>query len=255
MVESVTEEGVLAWRQESSEPDSGRGGDYDRPMVMSYMTMRKFVGGIGILLPFVLYVGNQIIGYGVQPSMSGYYYTPMRNIFIGALCALAIFLITYDGWDRADTVITNVAGIGTVGTALCPTSPVNATGHQAVVGIFHLSFAGFTFVLLAVMSLRFAKRVPTPAGLSFWQRVCYALGFTPPGSSRTTTAELVTYRVSGFTLLVCLALIYPMSKVYSDSLLVLEMIMLVSFGVAWLVKGTTLLRGKDGGTADATRTA
>ena len=46
-----------------------------------------------------------------------------------------------------------------------------------------------------------------------------------------------------------------MSKVYSDSLLVLEMIMLVSFGAAWLVKGTTLLRGEDGGAADATLTA
>jgi hypothetical protein len=32
--------------------------------------------------------------------MSAYYYTPMRNIWIGALCALGIFLIAYDGWDR-----------------------------------------------------------------------------------------------------------------------------------------------------------
>jgi hypothetical protein len=36
--------------------------------------------------------------------------------------------------------------------------------------------------------------------------------------------------------------------------LVLEMIMLVFFGAAWLVKGTTLLHG-EGGTADATLTA
>ena len=158
--------------------NSGWGSDYDRPMVMSYMALRKFVGGIGVLLPFVLYAGNLIIGDGVQPSMSGYYYTPMRDVFVGALCALAIFLITYEGWNRADTVITNAAGICTVGTAWCPTAPVNPTGHQAVVDIFHLSFGGLTFVTLAVMSLRFAKRTPTPAGLSFWQRVRYAFGFT-----------------------------------------------------------------------------
>lgn len=221
---------------------SGWNKDYDQPEVMSYLLLRKFVGGIGVLLPFVLLVGNQLIGYGVQPSMSGYYYTPMRNIFVGALCALAIFLITYNGWDRADTVITNFAGIGTVGTAWFPTSPAHPTGHQAFVGIFHLTFAGLTFVLLAVMSLRFAKRVPTPRGLPWWRRVGYALGFTPPGTSRTSVAELVVYRVSGFLMLGCLVLIYPVSRLYSDALLVLETVMLVSFGTAWFVKGTTLLR-------------
>jgi hypothetical protein len=242
MVVPVPEESVITGRQDSDEPVAGRGGDYDQPMVMSYMLLRKSVGVIGVFLPFVLFFGNKIIGYGVQPSVSGYYYTPMRNIYIGALCALAIFLITYDGWDRADTVITNIAGICVVGAAWCPTSLPGATGHQVVIGVFHLSFAAAAFVMLALMSLRFAKRTPTPPGLPFWSRVGYALGFTPAGASRTTTAELVIYRSSGLAILICLALIYPMSKVYADSLLVLEMIMMVSFGAAWLVKGTTLLR-------------
>jgi hypothetical protein len=249
MVDSVAEESVLTGPRENGGPVNGRAGGYDRPLVLSYMQIRRCVGAIGVLLPFVLFAGNKIIGYGVQPSMSGYYYTPMRNIFVGSLCALAIFLITYDGWDRADTVITDIAGIGTFGTALCPTSPVNPTGHQAVVGIFHLTFACLTFFLLAVMSLRFAKRMPTPPGISLWERVCCAFGFTPPGTSRTTTAELVVYRTSAFVMLVCLALIYPMSRVYSDSLLILEMILLVSFGAAWFVKGTTLLRRPDGAAA------
>jgi hypothetical protein len=249
MVNSVAEESVLAGSRGNSGPPDGQGGDYDRPLVLSYMQIRRCVGGIGVLLPFVLFFGNKIIGYGVQPSMSGYYYTPMRNIFVGSLCALAIFLITYEGWDRADTVITDLAGIGTFGTALCPTSPVDPTGHQAVVGIFHLTFACLTFFLLAVMSLRFAKRMPTPSGISLRERVCYAFGFTPPGRSQATTAELVIYRASGFVILLCLALIYPMSKVYSHSLLVLEMILLASFGAAWFTKGTTLLRRTGGGPA------
>ena len=76
-----------------------------RPLVMSYLTLRKCVGGIGGLLPFVLLVGNELIGYGTEPSMSAYYYTPMRNIWIGALCVLGVFLIAYDGWDLPDKVI------------------------------------------------------------------------------------------------------------------------------------------------------
>jgi hypothetical protein len=221
-------------------------GDYRQPMVLSYLRIRQCVGGIGVFLPIVLLLGNKIIGHGVQPSMSGYYYTPMRNIFIGALCALAVFLVTYDGWNRADTVITNVAGLGVIGTALCPTTPAGAAGRQVVVGDLHLSFACLTFVLLAVMSMRFAKRTPTPPGLSFWRRAGYAFGFTPPGASRATATELAAYRASGFAILACIALIYPLSKVYGHSLLVLETIILVAFGVAWFLKGTTLIRPKGG---------
>lgn len=221
-------------------------GDYSQPMVLSYLRIRQCVGGIGVFLPFVLLIGNKVIGHGVQPSMSGYYYTPMRNIFIGALCALAIFLITYDGWNRADSVITNVAGAGVVGTALCPTAPAGAAGPQVVVGALHLSFACLTFVLLAVMSLRFAKRTPTPPGLSLGRRAGYALGFTPPGTSRATAAELAAYRVSGCAIVACIALIYPLSAVYAHSLLVLQTIILVSFGVAWFLKGTTLTAPQPG---------
>jgi len=46
------------------QPDGGDG----QPLIMSYLAMRKCVGGIGVLLPLVLLAGNEIIGYGVQPS-------------------------------------------------------------------------------------------------------------------------------------------------------------------------------------------
>ena len=38
---------------------------------------------IAVLLPFALILANWVIGHGVQSSVSGYYYTPMRNIFVG----------------------------------------------------------------------------------------------------------------------------------------------------------------------------
>jgi hypothetical protein len=33
----------------------------------------------------------------------------MRNFFVGALCALGIFLVAYNGYDLADRMITNIA--------------------------------------------------------------------------------------------------------------------------------------------------
>jgi hypothetical protein len=214
----------------------------DRPLVMSYLQMRTFVGAIGILLPFVLMIGNAVIGHTLQPSLSGYYYTPMRNVFVGALWALGIFLISYNGWDKADEAITDIAGVCCIAISLCPTTPSHPTGNQSLVGDFHLVFAGTAFVMLALMSARFAKRVPTPAtGLSIWQRIAYAFGFTPPGTSATTPVEIGVYRVSALVIAISAALFAPLSGADSYSLLVLETIMLVAFGTAWFVKGTTLL--------------
>src|SRR5580704_563228 len=170
------------------------------PLIMSYLLMRVLIGVIAVLLPFALILANWIIGHGVQSSVSGYYYTPMRNIFVGSLCAIGVFLISYDGYDLADRTITDVAG-------------------------------------------RFAKRQPTPPGLTWWRRAEYAFGFTGPGDSQALAWERVVYRVSGGMILTCVILIYPLSTAAAHSLLVLETIMLVAFGLSWFVKGRKILSG------------
>lgn len=218
-------------------------GNQESQLVISYLALRFQVGVIGVLLPWVLLIGNWAIGGGTQASMSGYYYTPMRNILVGALCALAVFLAAYRGHDLADSVITNIAGLTMTGTALFPTKPANGTARQAVTGDLHLTFATITFVLLAVMALRFAKREPTPPGLPFWARAGYAFGFTGAGASDTPGWELATYRATGFVIIASVALIYPGSLVWGHSLLALEMIMLIAFGVSWFVKGRKILSG------------
>ena len=46
------------------------------PVVFEYLTLRKAVGIIGVGLPFALAFGKIISqGSGLQPSISGYYYT------------------------------------------------------------------------------------------------------------------------------------------------------------------------------------
>ena len=83
------------------------------------MFLRQTVGWIGTLLPAVLIVGVAVSSTASRPgSMSGYYYTDMRNIFVGALCALGVFLGAYAGYDDVDRWITNIAGIGAIGVAL-----------------------------------------------------------------------------------------------------------------------------------------
>jgi len=214
------------------------------PLIMSYLLMRVLIGVIAVLLPFALILANWIIGHGVQSSVSGYYYTPMRNIFVGSLCAIGVFLISYDGYDLADRTITDVAGLCAICIACFPTTPAHQpTARQVLIGDLHLTFACSAFVLLSVMAFRFAKRQPTPPGLTWWCRVRYALGFTGRGESQAPAWERVVYRVSGGVILTCVILIYPLSTAAAHSLLVLETIMLVAFGLSWFVKGRKILSG------------
>ena len=60
-------------------------------LIINYKYLRKAVGWIGILLPFVLLVGNIVISSELPGSVSGYYYTGMRNVLVAALCVLGVF--------------------------------------------------------------------------------------------------------------------------------------------------------------------
>jgi hypothetical protein len=125
----------------------------------------------------------------------------LRNIYVGALCGLAVFFVAYRGYDRSDSVITNVAGVATIALALCPTTaPCSPDLRQVIIG-----------------DLR--------------------------ASSQTPRWEVITYRVCGFTIGACVALIYPGSLVYSYCLLIPETILMTASGLSWFIKGGKLLVG------------
>jgi hypothetical protein len=197
-------------------------------LIASYLHLRQFVGWIGTLLPIVLVVGNAIFSTASRPdSMSGYYYTGMRNVFVGALCALGVFLIAYDGHDEVDRWVTNIAGLGAIGVALCPTKPAlpQLSAGQQVVGDLHLVFATVTFIALGFMALRFAK---------------------PDGEPRHYAADNVIYRACGVTILSCVLLaaasnLLPASvKAHWPLLFIFEAVAVFTFGFSWFVKGQTI---------------
>ena len=126
-------------------------------MIRSYMSLRRAVGWIGILLPFVLMLGLIIIfrGDGILDSISMYYYSKKRNVLVGALCGIGFFLFFYrgyDNWKRVnwDEWITNIGGILAVAIAFCPTTEC---GKLDLMGIFHFIFAAVFFTLLALYSI------------------------------------------------------------------------------------------------------
>ena len=52
-------------------------------VLISYYTLRKLLGTLGIVLPIALAVGSWILRGSIQPSISAYYYSPMRDLFAG----------------------------------------------------------------------------------------------------------------------------------------------------------------------------
>jgi FtsH-binding integral membrane protein len=56
-------------------------------------------------------------------SISGYYYTPSRNVFVGALVAIGVSLIAIKGSTDREDILLNLAGVLAPIVAFVPTSP------------------------------------------------------------------------------------------------------------------------------------
>ncbi|MCG6495642.1 hypothetical protein [Kitasatospora sp. A2-31] len=190
--------------------------------------LRRGVGVIGFLLPIVLPVGNILTSSHVAllSSMSASYYTHMRNVFVGGLCAIGVFLICYRH-DRREDRLSSVAGVLAVLVACFPAEPPasitpDPTTTQKVVGTLHLGFAAGLFGVLAYFCLRLFSDSRSAGG-------------------RRTAADRV-YLVCGWTIVACLAVVAvgavlrltwdsPLTPMYAG-----EAVSVFAFGVAWLVK-------------------
>ncbi len=101
------------------------------PDQLSQQAHRRIIGGLGLLLPLLLWVfaGARPM-QGLPPwtllgSVSAYYYTGAIGVFVGVLFALSLFLITYQGYKRvaADRIVGGIGGMAALVVALCPTDP------------------------------------------------------------------------------------------------------------------------------------
>ncbi len=196
----------------------------------SYLSLRKAVGWIGILLPFALVLGNIII-FGnreVLTNMSVYYHTGMRNLFVGALCAIALFLFFYKGYDRWDNYSADLAGVLALGVAFFPTVK---DGPWNWIAWVHFTSAACFLVILALISIFLFTR----------------------GKKHPTDMKKkrnLVYRACGIIMLAALASIEVFflffEGINSDSrfVLIAETVTLLAFGISWLTKGGTLYPDK-----------
>ena len=214
-------------------------------LVISYLTLRKIVGVLGIAFPFLLAIGLMIITgrIAIESSISGYYHTDIGDVFVGTLCVIGFFLLSYRGYERRDDIAGDLACLFAVGVALFPTTPeVDKSSIAEIFGRVHFAFAAAFFLILTYFSLcLFTKKNP---------------------DEKPTKRKLLrnrVYRICGSAMLACMALIAIYGLLLPDGLKValdpykpvfwLESIAVVAFGSSWLTKGEAILKDEVDGDA------
>jgi hypothetical protein len=210
-------------------------------VVRAYYRIRRAVGWLGLALPLVLVVGGLASQRAVEPSISDYYHTLMRDAFVGVLTAIGLFLIAYPGHARqgserlSDDVITTIAGLAAFGVAYFPNEvrtnanllgsiTQQALGAKVAAGAHYVSAIVFLSTLAAMCLGRFAR-----TARPLRRRIYRACGWTIVA---TTAAVIVAswFKIRGPE---------APQRLVNDTLMVLwfEVVAVWAFGLAWLVKG------------------
>lgn len=204
-------------------------------LVHSYLFLRRAIGLIGVTLPVVLIIGKLVVDGGLAGSISGYYYSDMRNVLVGSMCAIGVFLLSYRGYGPIDDIAGDVAGVTAIGVGLFPTSPQDhPTQTQQVIGDMHLGFAAVFFLTLAYFCLALFRKTDQPHP-------------TPRKVYRNRV-----YVACGWIILACVALIVIVDLFFHTAteglhpVLWLESTATLAYGMAWLTKGEAILRDLTG---------
>ncbi len=101
--------------------------DYTRnDYVLSFYRVRQALGFLGLAFPLLLFIGGMLAESTLPPSISDYYHSTLRDIYVGTLFAIGVFLVSYRGHPRqpgdvlSDNITATLGGVGAFGLALFP---------------------------------------------------------------------------------------------------------------------------------------
>ena len=214
------------------------------PAVLSYYIMRRVVGIIALVFPFALAAGSilvDLLSSGhlphplLQRSISDYYYTPMRDLYVGSLCAIATFLACSRGYDLHDEIAGYIAGACASGVAFFPSFNPHSSHYTRLdfaISIIHTAFAALMFFVLSyICNFRFRKSSP--------ERYI----------TRSKQRRNRIYQGTGLVMIVCIIgmVVITVRAVIAERhpshwLFWCETVALCAFGLAWLIKGEGIMR-------------
>jgi len=213
----------------------------------AFLNLRLGIGLLGGALPVAPVRGDVAVLEGsptARGSLSAYYHSGMRDLFVGGLMVVGVFLVTYRVTrHRPTNRTTTAAGIAGIGVAVFPTkglpgytpTPLQDYVGEGVSSTVHAVSAGAFILLLALMSFWFGRdavRFGTPADQA------------PAGQARIPGWAVYHFTCLAIILAACLfILVTKVSGVFDQySLLIGETAAVMAFGASWLSKGLELRR-------------
>jgi hypothetical protein len=220
----------------------------NKEILNSYLSIRKLIGTLGLILPILLVVMEE----AYLSSISHYYYTKSSVFFIAILFSFGILLISYRGYQKnekteyfSDNFITKIGGFAILLVVFFPTKCIGSNSPEISamcdLGVYplyghmdnwkslvHFASAGVFLITMGYMSIfRFTKGPKTAA----------------------KKVEHSIYKVCGYIIWACIALIgiefiiqifeknFQVTKV---DVFILETVAVFAFGISWLVKGEAM---------------
>lgn len=196
-------------------------------LVINYLKLRRYIGYLGMGLPFILVLGVAILNNNndiIQVSISDYYYTDVRNVFVGILVAVSAFLHSYKGYEKIDNLLTSLAALFALGIAFIPTTAIDELQNT-----LHLISAAAFFIILAYLSYFLFTKTDKEE----------------PGKKKHQRNQI--YRICAIIMVVCILLVPLLNTIlgnlyYQWNLTFwLETLALLAFGFSWLTKGEAIL--------------
>ena len=177
--------------------------------VRSSLLHRNVLGGLGMLLPVFsilggLFVRNKPESWWYSISVT-YYITPALPIILGSC---GIFLLCYRSYEKIDTIINVLSGIFAFGVVLFPCE--NPYGIEYV-GFFQIPVGVSNVIHCASAMLLFAL-------------LAFNIGWLFTRGQNELNNKI--YKVCSWAMIVIMALT-----------VIVEAVLLLIFGFAWLVKG------------------
>ena len=222
-------------------------------LVLSFLSVRRALGLLGFVLPIVLIAYGLINREWALASISAYFYSPMRELFVGILCAQAVFLWNYEGYKPdlgehlSDKMVSRTAAFGALLVAFAPIRPGLKTAPPVGEGIappYEPTFLQTLIDPAIVETLHFLGAALFFGALAVYCLVNFLRG---DDSDPLKCAENRIYRSCGWIIVGCMVTfaalkLFGFAETASRLRAVfwLECLATIAFATSWAVKGDAL---------------
>lgn len=187
--------------------------------------LRRWIGRLGMLLPWIVLGLSLVFGYGFPDSISQtYYLEPCITPFMIILGAAGLLLICYKGYDRQDDIICTLAGVFGWGICLFPCAVSSLFDADGLVGTFQIP-------------VEISGWIHNISAFAFFGLLAYNSLFLFTKSSGEMTENKkkrnIIFRVCGIGMVASFVLLLlPIPHI----IWIVEAIALAFFGISWLTK-------------------